>query len=140
MIASHGDGRLKMYVTWKTLCLRKQYPELFRRGEYLPVAVHGSKANHVLAFIRRFEDTEALVVVPRLVSSLLGERDGPPIGSEIWKDTHLLLPACSYLKVYRNALTGESTQLQTAGENVRLDISTSLGALPLALLFSTNQA
>ncbi|MGA9393087.1 MAG: malto-oligosyltrehalose synthase [Candidatus Sulfotelmatobacter sp.] len=140
MMATHEDGHLKMYVIWKTLCLRKQYPELFRRGEYLPVAVHGSKANHVLAFIRRFEDTEALVVVPRLVSGLLGEKDSPPIGSEIWKDTHLLLPACNCSKVYRNVLSGDSTQLQKAGENVRLDISTTFEPLPLALLFSTENS
>ena len=140
MLATPQDGRLKLYVIWKTLCLRKQHPELLRRGEYLPVAVDGCKANHIVAFIRSFEDTEALVIVPRLVSCLLGEVDGPPIGSEIWKDTHLLLPACSCSKVYRNVLSGERPQLQRIGEHLRMDISTSFTHLPLALFFSAQDS
>src|SRR6202045_3630107 len=67
------DGRIKLYLIWKTLCLRKQWPDVFQQGEYLPLPVHGERANHVVAFMRRIESSSVLVVVPRLVASLLGD-------------------------------------------------------------------
>jgi 4-alpha-glucanotransferase/(1->4)-alpha-D-glucan 1-alpha-D-glucosylmutase len=133
LLKTPDDGRLKLYVTWKTLGLRKQHPDLFRRGEYLPLPVYGSKANHVIAFLRRLEGRSALVIAPRLVAALLNEGDGPPIGSEIWDDTHILLPSCSCSKSYRNAFTGDVAVQSKAGAESKLDIATAFAEFPTAL-------
>src|SRR6202023_2585680 len=101
------DGRVKLYVTSKALCLRKEHPDVFEVGEYLPLTVQGAKANHAMAFIRKFEDQSVLVVVPRLVAGLLGEKDVPPMGAEVWKDTQGLLPTCDCSKANRKVYTGE---------------------------------
>jgi len=116
--------------------LREQHPDLFRQGEYLPLTVHGPKANHVIAFIRRLEATSALVVVPRLVAGLLGDAESPPIGIEIWKDTHILLPSCGCSKNYRNAFTGDVQNLCKTGTQSTLEISNAFAEFPVALYFN----
>ena len=45
LLETPEDSRLKLYVIWNTLCLRKEYPELFRLGNYIPLQVRGMKAN-----------------------------------------------------------------------------------------------
>ena len=73
--------------------MRQQQADLFREGEYLPLAVEGAKANHVVAFVRKSESASVLVVVPRLVAGLLQDMDVAPIGPQIWGDTRVLLPS-----------------------------------------------
>jgi (1->4)-alpha-D-glucan 1-alpha-D-glucosylmutase len=122
------DGRLKLYVIWKTLCLRKQQPNIFQQGEYLPVEVQGEKADHVVAFIRKRENISVLVVAPRLVAGLLNDTDLPPIGPQIWRDTRLALPFQSGGKPCRNVFTG--TLLNTGP---LISLSEVLAEFPVAL-------
>jgi len=142
LLETPEDGRLKLYLVWKTLCLRKQRHILFQAGEYVPLAVAGAKANHVVAFTRKFEATSVLVIVPRLVASLLNDNDTsidhPPIGPKVWEDTHVLLPSCDGSEKYRNAFTGEvldvqKLDLQKNGANAKVDVSKALAEFPVAL-------
>jgi len=125
------DGRIKLYLIWRTLCLRQQQADLFREGEYLPLAVEGVKANHVLAFIRKTESASVLVVVPRLVAGLLQDTDVAPIGPQIWGDTRVLLS--SRPERYRNTFTGESVSLQKSNGGAHLPVSEVLKDFPVAL-------
>jgi (1->4)-alpha-D-glucan 1-alpha-D-glucosylmutase len=133
LLETPGDGRLKLYLIWRTLSLRQQQPDLFQGGEYLPLAVEGAKANHVVAFARQSGNTRALVVVPRLVTGLLNDIDLPPIGSRIWEDTHVLLPFRSGSEKCRNALTGEVLNLEKTDEDAKIDVSKVLAEFPVAL-------
>jgi (1->4)-alpha-D-glucan 1-alpha-D-glucosylmutase len=125
------DGRIKLYLIWRTLCLRQQQADLFREGEYLPLAVEGAKANHVVAFIRKAESASVLVVVPRLVAGLLQDTVVAPIGPQIWGDTRVLLPSCP--EKYRNTFTGESVSLQKSNGDGHLPVSEVLKDFPVAL-------
>jgi len=127
------DGRIKLFLTWKTLCLRQQQPDLFQQGEYLPLTVEGAKANHVVAFARKSETSTLLVIVPRLVAGLLSDRDVPPIGPRIWDDTHVLIPFCSCSKRYRNVFTGEALELQKSDNYEKIAVSEALAEFPVAL-------
>ena len=127
------DGRLKLYLIWRTLCVRQQHADLFRQGEYLPLAVEGAKANHVVAFARNSGTASVLVVVPRLVTGLLNDIDLPPIGPKIWEDTHVLVPIGSSSKNYRNAFTGEVLDLQKTDGYAKIDFSNALAEFPVAL-------
>jgi (1->4)-alpha-D-glucan 1-alpha-D-glucosylmutase len=128
LLETPEDGRLKLFLTWKTLCLRQQHPNLFQRGDYVPLAVAGAKADHVVAFARNAASTSILVVVPLMVGGLLNDADPPPIGKEIWEDTHILLPPVGSSRTYRNVLTGEV--LEVAAE---VGVSKVLGGFPVAL-------
>ena len=131
LLESPEDGRLKLFVIWKTLCLRKQWPDVFQRGEYLPLTVQGARANHVVAFLRQDDHVSLLVVAPRLVAGLLGDSDLPPIGSSVWEDTHILLPFPGSFETYRNAFTGAVEHLP--GADATIAVSELLAHFPVAL-------
>jgi (1->4)-alpha-D-glucan 1-alpha-D-glucosylmutase len=144
LLETPEDGRLKLYLIWKTLCLRKQRPNLFQGGDYVPLAVAGAKASHVVAFIRKLEAASVLIIVPRLIASLLYGNDKdrdidlPPLGPKVWEDTHVLLPSCSCSENYRNAFTGEVVDLQKLerqknGDYAKIDISQVFAKFPVAL-------
>jgi (1->4)-alpha-D-glucan 1-alpha-D-glucosylmutase len=131
LLETPEDGRLKLYLIWKTLGLRKEWPDIFERGEYLPLTVQGARANHVVAFTRRFDNASVLVVVPRLVASLLGDSHLPPIGSNVWEDTHIHVPFCGSSGKYRNAFTGEVGDPPKA--DAKIAVSELLAHFPAAL-------
>jgi (1->4)-alpha-D-glucan 1-alpha-D-glucosylmutase len=134
LLAHPDDGRLKQYLIWKTLCLRKERPELFQQGEYVPLPVLGTKAEHVVAFTRKFENASAMVIAPRLIGSLLNERELPPIGPEVWGDTHVVIPSCPCSTRYRDALTGEALNLSGNGDALTIHVAEALAKFPVALL------
>src|SRR5712692_5412490 len=133
LLETPGDGRLKLYLIWRTLSLRQQQPDLFQEGEYLPLAVEGAKANHVVAFARKSRITRALVVVPRLVAGLLNDIDLPPIGPRIWEDTYVMLPLRGCSETCRNAFTGEVLDLEKTDEYAKIGVSKALAEFPVAL-------
>lgn len=124
------DGRIKLFLTWKTLCFRKSYRELFRRGDYVPLAVSGPQADRVVAFGRINEKQVAVIVAPRLWGGLLGEAEYHP-GIPIWQDTKVKLPDVP-VQSYRNVFTRE---LINTDHNREMQLSTVLKDFPVALLF-----
>ncbi len=123
------DGRIKLYLTWRALQLRARWPDLFRDGDYTPLAVSGTAAEHVCAFARCHDGRAVVVVVPRLLARLHGERD--PAASAPWDDTRIALPREPAVSAWHNALTGET---HAAGES--LAVAELFGAFPVALLAS----
>ena len=92
LLGQWRDGRIKQALIAEVLDLRMAHPQLFRRGDYLPLEVQGEHADKVLAFARVAEGERAIVVVPRLASSLLGTASTPLIPAQNWGDTQLILP------------------------------------------------
>jgi (1->4)-alpha-D-glucan 1-alpha-D-glucosylmutase len=88
-----SDGRSKLYLTWKILEFRRDHAELFQRGEYLPLRTTGEHSSNLCAFARRHGDALLVTVAPRLYLRLLGERELPPLGTEIWGNTLIELPS-----------------------------------------------
>jgi (1->4)-alpha-D-glucan 1-alpha-D-glucosylmutase len=134
LLESPEDGRFKLYLIWKTLCLRKERPELFQQGEYLPLAIQGEKSDHVVAFARKFESANLIVIAPRFIASLLNEREIPPAGPAVWGDTHVMVPWCPCSANYRNAFTGEVLTLPRNGESGTISMADALANFPVALL------
>jgi len=135
MLETPEDGRLKLFLIWKTLCLRKQEPDLFQQGEYLPLEIEGAKAHHVVAFARKSSTASLLVVVPRLIVGLLNDADVPPIGPLAWEDTHLRLPLRKPSTIYRNVFTGDVLDLGQSDEGKRIGVAKMLADFPVALYF-----
>ncbi len=136
LLKTPEDGRLKLFLIWKTLCLRRQQPDLFQQGEYLPLEVEGAKAHHVVAFARKSSTASLLVVVPRLIAGLLHDADVPPIGPLAWEDTHLRFPLCKCSTNYRNAFTGEALDLQENEGEGGISLAKMFADFPLALYFA----
>lgn len=133
LIAEPHDGRLKMYAISKTLCLRRQQPDLFRSGEYHPLTVEGAKAEHVIAFVRRLSNVTIVIAVPRLIAGLLGDLNLPPTGENIWQETRIVMPHFDHARNLRNVLTGEILPLDRDGDSFDLRASALFSCFPVAI-------
>jgi len=131
LLRSMDDGKTKLHVIARTLCLRKQKAEIFEKGSYIPLRVSGSRAEHVCAFARQKGEELAIVVAPRLNATLLADKFEAPVGAEVWGDTRVELPSTGGEKHLRNVLTGETL---ATGSDSELSLARVLAAFPVALL------
>jgi (1->4)-alpha-D-glucan 1-alpha-D-glucosylmutase len=159
MLQHWEDGRIKLYLTVRGLRIRRWYPQVFLEGEYLPLAGEGEQAEHVFALARRHSGKEILAVVTRLPGAMLspptispdhphpragrgGESMPPPpspghtlpVGSEIWKQTRIILPADFRSDSFFNLFTGENVQAVRQGGGLSILASDVLAICPVALL------
>ncbi|OHB67514.1 MAG: malto-oligosyltrehalose synthase [Planctomycetes bacterium RBG_13_62_9] len=88
---SIANGRIKLFLIHRGLLARREHRSLFDDGEYLPASVEGSRAQHVVAFFRRWRDLYAVTVVPRFLTSLIQSGE-LPLGERVWQDTRIALP------------------------------------------------
>jgi malto-oligosyltrehalose synthase len=113
------EGLEKMYVTWKSLQLRRAYPELFTKGEYLPI--YADNGHAVIAYARRYHDQWCVVVAPLLAACRHGEDK---------VKRRITLPAGAPGE-WRNVFTGEQVMVKEG--KLPADIA---DRFPVALLIS----
>ncbi|MFW5774440.1 MAG: hypothetical protein ACOCWD_07140, partial [Tangfeifania sp.] len=93
------DGQMKQWVSWLTLNERIQSPELFLKGDYIPLKVSGKYKENIIAFSRKFENEFLIVALPLNTATLpfdvnwedtaieLPEMDGPALKNRLTKQT-----------------------------------------------------
>jgi (1->4)-alpha-D-glucan 1-alpha-D-glucosylmutase len=127
------DPDVKLWVTARTLALRRDWPEVFSYGDYVPLSATGPAAEHVLAFARQFGGRTAVTVVPRHIQILRETRPTDnPLNAD-WSGTQLLLPE-SEGGTWRCQLTGQSLDSQGTGQEAALEVAPLFEVLPVALL------
>ncbi len=108
MLREWRSGAIKMYVTATGLRTRREHPDLFRVGEYVPLDAPAG----LLAYARHLEGTWAVVLAPRLSTSLT-PRGHWPVGAQTWGGAVFSLPD---------------------GPGTEIDLARTLGTLPVALV------
>lgn len=124
------SGRIKRWLTYQLLQLRRNHSGLFTTGSYIPLTVEGRYADHILAFLRADETIQALVVVPLHVAQLCRAQQTDSRSLD-WGDTAVSLPAegtGSASGWYHN-LTDT-----THSHAVSLPVQSLLAHLPVAVL------
>ena len=101
-------------------------------GDYRPVPVEGTKAQHVVAFLRTYGGSRLLVVVPRLPQALLRSRDALELDPAAWQSTSLTLPDET---VWHDVIEGRVLQ----PTKKKLAMQDLFGRLPVAI-FSTKRS
>jgi (1->4)-alpha-D-glucan 1-alpha-D-glucosylmutase len=135
LLESMADGRIKLYLVWRTLQVRRRLERLFREGEYVPLQSAGARAEHLCAFARRLDDQAVVAVVPRLCARLLQEETGAPIGERLWGDTVIrLAPLGGVDAGPHNELTAEPCFARGSGASTVLAAADALRSFPVALL------
>lgn len=132
MLSSWRDGRIKMFLMYESLNVRRNLNSLFKNGTYLPLEITGPKKDHVFAFIRTDENDHIIVAISRHFSSL-AEPEIPPVGKKFWSANSIQLPDTAPKK-WANVLDGEQVRvnIQLSG----LDTADIFQSLPMALLVS----
>jgi (1->4)-alpha-D-glucan 1-alpha-D-glucosylmutase len=133
-LADHmEDGRIKLYVIWKTLALRNRQPELLQDGDYVPMETAGDRAQHIVGFLRRRRERTVIVAVPRLCAQLLQSEPRLPVGRDVWQDTRLKLPPLPG-KTFRNLCTEETVVIAAHPDGDVLTADRLFTRFPVALL------
>jgi (1->4)-alpha-D-glucan 1-alpha-D-glucosylmutase len=110
VLARADAGTPKLWLVARLLKLRRERSELFGDSGYSPIVAHGTKARHVVSFVRG----RLTVVVPRLVLGLGGD----------WSETEIELPEGAW----KDALSG------TTYESGRVQLGGLLQRFPVAVL------
>nr|MCU0973435.1 malto-oligosyltrehalose synthase [Burkholderiales bacterium] len=130
VLQNWADGAPKMYLIWRALQLRREYPRLFAEGDYTPLAAAGERAENVVAYARRQGDVAVIAVAGRLFGRLVAEPSDLPLGPAVWGDTTvptgILLDGSRPLDV----LTGQSVEVRDG----RLRMAEVFSDFPAALL------
>jgi (1->4)-alpha-D-glucan 1-alpha-D-glucosylmutase len=140
LLSTQADGRIKLYIHYKTLNLRKGQPGLFSSGEYTPLSVVGNRAEHVFAFARRSGGTVAIVSVPRLLTRLIPGALQMPLGDSVWQDTRVLLPSEITNVDWRNLFTGERLAASPYDGQRSLPAAAIFADFPVAVLLGRQEA
>ena len=127
LLKTPEDARIKLFLIYRALQTRREYLELFQRGSYEKLTVQGSLKSHVIAFSRELGDMRAIVIVPRLLTTLVKEGEYP-LGEQVWHETRILQSPGSSA-VLQDVLTGQEIQ----GEET-LWLKEILTHFPVALL------
>jgi (1->4)-alpha-D-glucan 1-alpha-D-glucosylmutase len=94
------DGRIKAFVMWRLLHLRRAHAQTFTSSRYLPLASDTADGERIVAFAR----DEIVVAVPRLVRRLADDSGGLRVAFE---DERILLPE-SAAPAYVDRFTGRT--------------------------------
>jgi (1->4)-alpha-D-glucan 1-alpha-D-glucosylmutase len=105
LLASPCDGRIKMYVIHCALQFRREHPELFATGSYVPLETSGERARHVIAFARCSGRARVIIAAGRFFMDLGIAASSFP-ASTVWSDAALALPHDLASKSYFDLLTG----------------------------------
>ena len=144
LVRCAADGRIKLFVTWAGLSVRRRFPEAFAEtSSCVPIHAEGSARDHVVAFARTSGETVLIAVVARLVARRMRGRVEPPIGA-VWADTRLILPAELAALRYRDALTGAVIPIARADADAAavgtIPLDRALAELPFARLIAEPRA
>jgi (1->4)-alpha-D-glucan 1-alpha-D-glucosylmutase len=134
LLRTRTDGRIKLYVIWQTLTLRRAQAAIFRDGAYLPLEVQGRHAAHVCAFARVHATAEIVVVVPRLFTRLLPQAHDLPLGVDIWGDTGVVMSASLRGGRYRQLFTDGVVESSHVDGSSTLPLAAVLAHFPVAVL------
>jgi (1->4)-alpha-D-glucan 1-alpha-D-glucosylmutase len=127
LLKTPEDARIKLFLIYRALQARREYLDLFQRGSYEKLTVQGSLKSHVVAFSRELGDMRAIVIVPRLMTSLVKEGEYP-VGEQVWHETRILQSPGSSA-VLQDVITGQEIK----GEET-LWLKEILAHFPVALL------
>jgi (1->4)-alpha-D-glucan 1-alpha-D-glucosylmutase len=127
------DGMVKLFVVWRLLSLRHDHPEVFQEGDYVPLEAVGTRADHLLAFVRTDARSPLLVCVPRLLARVASPSAPYAAGDDVWTDTFLAVPENLAEMDWRNVFTGETLEPAAIYEDRQFPAASVLQTFPVAV-------
>ncbi|MBE9215676.1 malto-oligosyltrehalose synthase [Plectonema cf. radiosum LEGE 06105] len=127
LLETPEDGKIKLFLIYKTLQARRKYLDLFQRGTYEKLTVVGSLKSHVVGFSRELGKQKIIVIAPRFFTSLV-EMGKYPLSEQVWQETRIVPPSDS-TSIWQDVFTGQ----QVEGEDA-LWVRDILQHFPVALL------
>jgi (1->4)-alpha-D-glucan 1-alpha-D-glucosylmutase len=131
------DGRIKLLVAATGLRLRKELPELFLAGEYVPLDTEVTVRAGAIAFARVHGNDAVVFAAPRLCASLVDSDHAMPLGGDCWKTSRVMLPATLAGRVFRHEITGAELRPVVAGQQAWMFLGQIWETVPVGMLRTT---
>jgi malto-oligosyltrehalose synthase/4-alpha-glucanotransferase len=87
-----NTAQVKLWITQQLYELRKQNPDLFSEGDYVPLQIKGKFKDHLFAFARAYKQAVLIIVVPLHLAKICKEQQTDLFNFD-WKDTTIVLPS-----------------------------------------------
>jgi (1->4)-alpha-D-glucan 1-alpha-D-glucosylmutase len=97
------DGTVKQAVIARLLDTRREYPDLFARGDYRPLTAEGPASEHLIGFAREYRGQRLFVAVARHTAEWVAGQDTPAIADDCWAGTSVALPEGRWVSVFSDA-------------------------------------
>jgi (1->4)-alpha-D-glucan 1-alpha-D-glucosylmutase len=127
LVRNVEDGRIKLYVSQRLLCLRREHPRLFVGASYTPL--RGNP--HVAAFVRAAEAQTVVIVAPVQIATLMRGNLLAPVGADVWRHERLSVPGEAG-RTFENLFTGQQLTVEDGG----LKLANVLADFPVAALLA----
>jgi (1->4)-alpha-D-glucan 1-alpha-D-glucosylmutase len=124
----------KLYLTTQTLTFRRAHDDLFRDGGYAPLEAVGPHSAQIVAFARRLNGQEAIIVTPRLFGGL-ARNGATPVG-ELWADDLLLLPDATIGTSYTQLFTDARVEVIRHNGRTGISLAEIFADFPVAVLIN----
>ena len=136
MLASWKDGRIKLLITAAGLRLRRELPELFLGGSYLPLATELTAPAGAVVFARVDEASGDAVVfaAPRLCAALLEDGRVAPLGGDAWRTSRVMLPPSLADRTFRHVITGAEIKPTRTGDSAWMFVGEIFRTVPVGIL------
>jgi len=129
LVEQWQDGRVKLYLIWKALTFRREHPDLFAGGEFIPLESAGCHAQNTVAFLRRTPSATALIAFPRWLSQI-SAKDSKHFD---WCDTRVVLGA-NFPSTWTNVLSHSRVTTERNKDRPCLMLDEIFHGFPVALL------
>jgi (1->4)-alpha-D-glucan 1-alpha-D-glucosylmutase len=133
LLRNWPDGRIKLLLTAAGLRLRREKPELFLSGGYVPLDTDVTVDAGAIAFARVHGDDAAIFVAPRLVARLVGQDLEPPL-HEAWKTSRVLIPRELGGRTFRHEITGAEIRPASTADQTWLFVGQIFEHVPVGIL------
>ncbi|MBK5255987.1 MAG: malto-oligosyltrehalose synthase [Vicinamibacteria bacterium] len=137
LLGAPSDGRVKLFLTYRALGLRRARSDVFEAGPYSALSVLGARSRHAIAFSRGEGRRSVIAIFGRFFAALT-EGGCPPIGSAAWGDTCVslatLFPAGQPTPSLRDAVSGHTLNAEIRNGQPVLPLFQVFAHLPVALL------
>ena len=132
LLADWRSGAIKQALIARTLNVRARHPQLFSRGRYIPLAIRGEQANHLLAFARQWHEQVAIIVVPRLIANHTQKHLQLLEKTPEWGETFIELPFDGIDATFKGFFGSPAVITHRT-----LRVSDALDTFPVSLMINT---
>ena len=133
IVQNWHDGRIKLYLTWRILNLRRQHPQVFLEGRVLLLKAIGKRAN-VISYARCKGTSWIVTIAPRWLARAKASFNSIDL-RKFWVGSTLILPS-NAPESWLNVLTGETLKTRFSREVSFLDLADVVRNFPVAVLQS----
>lgn len=136
LLGAWPDGRIKQFITWRLLDLRRRFPDVFLDGAYEPLLLEGPRSENVCAFARRHGNVVLIAAAPRLLATVTDSAEAPSTMESLWRGTWAISEVVAPDDGLVDVFTGRRVDPDRDVQRARLSLEELFATLPVAVLLS----